>query len=486
MSTSSKHFDLIVLGSGPAGYSCAVQAAKMNKRVVVVEAQRDELGGTWIHTGTVPSKALKEAAKTIFKFHNQFGDEKGRKPFERFQMEDLIQYKSSILESKGQKIMEDLVGYDVQIIRGHGALKDPHTIDVTHADGSTSTLQATHILLATGSRQPLPETFELNGTTVLDIRAILTLTHIPRRLTIVGNTVNAYEFATIFASLGTHVAILCGKPELLSFLDRRIKKEMQKVLDHLDIRLFTSATIDHITKNPLRNCTEVGFHSEPEPDRLQILETDLVLHAGSTIPNTEGLGLEHVGVQLDEKGAILVNEGYQTAEPSIYAAGDVVGTTSFASASFVQGYLAACHMQGDTAFNAEQNQLVPYGIYSIPEIAGVGLTEEEAIERGFDVAAGRAKYKNVTQADVSRTELGVLKLVFEKKSHKLLGVHILGEYATDLIHTGQSVMGNGGTIDYFTQSVMNYPTFSEAYRLAAFHGLNRLEKNLKLLDTSED
>lgn len=486
MPASPKDVDLLILGSGPAGYSCAVQAAKMNQKVVVVESQRDELGGTWIHTGTVPSKALKEAAKTIYKFHTQFGDEKGRKPFERFHMEDLIQYKTSILASKGQKIMEDLQGYDVQIVRGHGTLVDAHTVKVTHADGGASQIKATHILLATGSRQPLPETFELNGSTVLDIRALLTLTHIPRRLTIVGNTVNAYEFATIFASLGTHVSIICGKPELLSFLDRRIKKEMMKVLDHLDIRLFTNASIDHITKNPLRTCTQVGFTSDPDPSRLQIIETDLVLHAGSTLPNTEGLGLENVGVNVDEKGAILVNEGYQTDEPSIYAAGDVIGTTSFASASFVQGYLAACHMQGDDAFNAEQNQLVPYGIYSIPEIAGVGLTEEEAVARGFDVAVGRAKYKKVTQADVSRTELGVLKLVFEKKSHKLLGVHILGEYATDLIHTGQSVMGNGATIDYFTQSVMNYPTFSEAYRLAAFHGLNRLEKNLKLIDTSED
>lgn len=466
-------YDLIIIGSGPAGFSCAMQSSKFDKTVLVVEANEEHLGGTWINTGTVPSKALREAAKTIYHYHTQFRNGTDVLPADRFRMEDLLRYKQSILETKNRQLKDDLIKNEVATVKGRGRLIDPHTVEVTDSEGSKKRFTAGRILLSTGS-SPQPLSRELSkGIEILDYQTVLELTHIPRRLVIMGGGINALEYATIFGALGTRVSVLNSMDEYLPFLDHEIREQLHLCLEERQIIVFNSVTVERIQENDLRNCTEVCFRT-PQEDRLQVLETDHVLFFGKYLPNTTGMGLEELGIELDEEGFIPVDSRYQTRVPSIYAAGDVIGFPTQASVSFVQGRLAACDMFGTPASDLPSD--IPFGIYTLPEMAGIGLTEQDTRKLGIDATVGRAHYSSVTQAGISHHDEGILKLVFETGTLKLLGVHIIGEGATDLIHLGQSVMAFGGDIRYFIQNVINYPSYTEAYRIAAFNGVNRVYK----------
>ena len=463
-------YDVIILGSGPAGYSCAMQTTKFDKKVLIVEADNRNIGGAWLNKGTVPSKALREAADLIHNFHFQFGDEKGRKPYEKFRMEDLMHYKKTILESKNKKVKTDLIKNEVDTARGFGKIIDEHTVEVKDQLNKTNTFTTENILIATGSSPKSPKNFKINHTSVLDYDSILNLTHIPGRLVIVGSGIIAFEFATVFAALGTRITILSDTDNMLSFLDKEIKDELLMILKKKNIQIFKEATVESVKANDLRNCMEVAFTLESSR-RLQVSETDHVLYIGGKTPNSSNIGIDNLNVKLQKDGFIEVNKNYQTAVPNIYAVGDVVGEHSSAAVSFVQGRMAACNM-----FDMQNDSLgadIPYGIYSIPEISAIGLTEFQAKELGIDVTIGRAYFNNLTQADIKQETDGVLKLVFRTDNLKLIGVHIIGSQATDLIHLGQSIMVNGGTIKYFIENVLNYPTYTEAYRIAAFNGINR-------------
>ncbi|MFO7846391.1 MAG: Si-specific NAD(P)(+) transhydrogenase [Balneolaceae bacterium] len=481
-------YDVIILGSGPAGYSCAMQSSKFDKSVLIVEANEESLGGTWINAGTVPSKALREAAKSIQKFHRQFGQEGARKPYERFKMDDLLQYEQTILENKNQKVKNDIIKNEIETVRGWGKIVNNHTIEVVDSFNKKTSYTAKNILISTGSSFNPPEKFSINHDDILDYTSILNLTHIPRRLVIAGSGIISFEYATIFSALGTRVTILADQPEILPFIDHEIHAEIEKVLKKSTIQVHHNVTIEHVSKNKLRTCTEVGYTTELDPDRLQVVETEHVLFVGSTTPNTKNIGLDNLDLQLDENGAIKVNNHFQSSTDNIYAAGDVIGLPSQASVSFVQGRLAASSMFDDQ--NRGMNEAIPYGIYSIPEISSIGLTEKDAVSRGIDVTVGRAYYNNLTQADINHIQDGMLKLVFRSDDLRLIGVHIAGEQAADLIHLGQSVMSQEGTIRYFMEHVINYPTYTEAYRIAAFNGLNRVYeagvKYKKLLKRSAD
>lgn len=467
-------YDVIILGSGPAGFSCAMQSSKFDKRVLIVEANDDHLGGTWINKGTVPSKALREAASSIKKFHEQFGDERGRKPYERFKMDDLLQYKRSILDNKNQKVKTDLIKNEIETARGWGKIIDKNTVEVKDQLNNTNTYSAKNILISTGSSFNKPEVFDVNHSSVLDFESVLDLTHIPRRLVIVGTGIISFEYATIFSALGTRVTVLSERTDMLPFLDDEIEAEVIKIIKKSTIQLFKNVEIQHVSNNKLRTCTEVGFKSTTGDSRLQVVETEHVLFIGNTEPNTANIGLESTGVDLNEEGFIKVDKTFKSSVDTIYAAGDVIGFPAQASASFVQGRLAACSM-----FDKNNHSLdgsTPYAIYSIPEISSIGLTEKDAVNQGIDVTVGRAYYENITQADITHASEGLLKLVFKTDDLKLLGVHIIGEQAADLVHLGQSVMSHNGTINYFMEHVLNYPTFTEAYRIAAFNGINRVYK----------
>lgn len=466
-------YDVIIIGSGPAGFSCAMQSTKFDKKVLIVEADSSQLGGTWLNKGTVPSKALREAADLIKKFHTQFGDEKGRKPFERFRMEDLMHYRETIQESKNKKVKNELIKNEVDTERGWGKIIDSHTVEVTDSLNRTRTFTAANILISTGTSPVRSEAAETEDSDILNYDSVLNLTHIPRRLVIVGSGVIAFEYATIFAALGTRITILSDTDDILPFLDREIKNQLITMLKQRNIQIFHDSSVKKIAHNDLRTCMEVVF-TQNGSDRLHVSETDQVLFIGGKKPNTNGLFADHLEVKTASGGFIEVDSNYRTSVEHIYAAGDVVGDPSSAAASFVQGRLAACtmfDMPGDYPSGD-----IPYAIYSIPEIAGIGLTELKASELGIDVTVGRAYYENLAQADISHQKEGLLKLVFSTKDLRLLGVHIIGESAADLIHLGQSIMERNGTIKYFIENVLNYPTYSEAYRIAAFNGVNRVYK----------
>lgn len=467
-------YDLIVIGSGPAGFTCSMQSSKFNKRVLVVEADKKHLGGTWINTGTVPSKSLREAAKTIYRYQTQFAQNHSKQPLERFRMEDLLQYKKNVLESKNRKVQEDFIKNQVDTARGFGKLLDEHTVEVTGSNGEKKNYTGEYIMLSTGSRPSKPDLDLKEGAEILDYKSILDLAHIPKRLVIIGSSIIAFEYATMFSVLGTRITILNDRNDYIPFLDHEIRDLFRNNLKKRNIIVHNEVSVQKVEKNNLRTSTEVYYKTSLD-DRIQVIETEHVLYFGGYEPNTANLGLDRIGIKTNEDGFIQVNDKYRTNKETIYAAGDVIGLPAMTSVSFVQGRLAACDMFGIDSPEVPEN--IPFGIYTIPEIASIGLTENDARNMGIDVTVGRATYKEITQADISNLNDGLLKLVFSTNDLKLLGVHIIGENATDIIHTGQSVMALGGDILYFIHHVINYPSYTEAYRIAAFNGVNQVNNN---------
>ncbi|HCT50902.1 MAG TPA: Si-specific NAD(P)(+) transhydrogenase [Balneola sp.] len=470
-------YDVIILGSGPAGFSCAMQSSKFDKKVLVIEANQEHLGGAWINSGTVPSKALRETSRIIQRYQNQFPEEAKEKPYTKYLMGDLLSYKDQILESKNKKVENDLIKNEVDTYRGYGSLVDKHTVEVKDHEGGKKKFTAEYIMLATGSYNKAPGGFEVDHNIVLDDNSVLSLTHIPRRMVVIGSGINALEYATTFASLGTRITILSYTSEFLPFLDQDIRSELDKVLADNSIEIIEQVRDLSIGINDLRGSVEVmhSLKDDKEKDRKYVLETEHVLYLGKKLPNTKSLGLEKVGIELDKDGFVKTDGTFRTSVESIFASGDVAGFPRLASASFSQGRIASCEMFREDN-SLEMPEQIPFAIYSIPEISNIGLTQKEAINKGFNVAVGRAYYKNITQGDVSNQQTGLLKIVFDQDTFKILGIHIIGERASDLIHLGQSVMNLGGDIRYFIDHVLNYPTYSEAYRIAAFNGINYVHK----------
>ncbi len=465
-------YDLIILGSGPAGFSCSMQASKYDKRVLMVEANENHLGGSWINSGTVPSKALREAASSIHKYTQQFGDVNNKKPYLLFQMSDLLKIKEKVLQHENNEVKKNLIKNEIRTLRGFGRIVDANSVEVSDSLGTKQIYTANNILISTGSSPKPPKSFKIDHKTILDAQSILTLEHIPRRLVIVGAGVQAIEYATIFASMGTKITILNPEHGYFEYLDHEIKEILDESLKTFRITVFNDIEITKVGKNELRNCTELHFKSDSGEER--VIETEHVLHFAGRIPNSSNIGAETIGLELDEAGYIKVNDDYETNIKGIFAAGDVIGYPQSASASFSQGRIAACQMFQIPI--GDMSGTIPFSVYSIPEFSNVGLTEKEAIDAGYDVTVGRANYENITKATVSNNNTGMLKLVFDTDSFKLLGVHAIGASSCEIIHIGQAVIAFGGDIHYFTSNIMNYPTYAEAYRIAAFNGVNRVYK----------
>lgn len=469
-------YDVIIIGSGPAGFSCAMQSSKFDKKVLVIEANEDSFGGTWINSGTIPSKALRETARIIQRFQSQFEDLSGEKAYQHHQMSELLKYKNEIQQSRNTKVENDFRKNEIDTVHGFGKLIDNHTVEVTDRKGKKKTYKSEFIFLSPGSKPIQPKGFELDHNKILDYISILDLTHIPRKLLVIGSGVQALEYATTFSNLGSRVSILNEADSFLPFLDNEIRDQLETLLAKQKIEVFSNAEHINIKTNTIRNTTEVSYNlrQDNEGKRKRVIETEHVLYLGGKVPNTENLGLSNLGIETDKEGNIIVNNNYRTNIDNIYAGGDVIGYPALASASFSEGRLASCDMFGIQTLDVPPE--IPFAIYSIPEIASIGLSEKEAKSRGHDVTVGRAYYKNITQGDISNQQDGLLKLVFETETLKLVGIHIIGERASDLIHLGQAVMSLGGDIRYFINHVLNYPTYSEAYRIAAFNGMNRVYK----------
>jgi len=459
-------FDLIVIGSGPAGEKGAAQAAYFGKRVALVEKERC-LGGAGVNTGTLPSKTLRETALYFSGLRQRglYGIDYSIK--RELTVPDFMYRKDQVVRSQWALIEANLDRHLIELVPGYAEFEDPHTVRVTSMDGDVRRLSAPVILIATGSYPSWPDDVPRDPERLYDSDSILLMESIPSSLAVIGAGVIGCEYATIFTALGIQVTLLCGHDRLLPFLDEEISEHLRRQLGQLGLSVLMSTTADEI--NPSRR--NVGLRLS----RGQTLEVERVLFATGRLGATHGLGLERVGLTVGRRGHLAVNEHYQTDVPHIYAAGDVIGFPALASTSMEQGRVAMCHAF-DLKYKSQVSNLLPMAVYTIPEISSVGETEQSCREKGIACCIGRARYENNSRGQIIGDPSGLIKLVFSPADQRLLGVHIVGEMASELIHIGQACLLFGGTIDYFIQSVFNYPTLAEAYKYAAYDGLGNLAR----------
>ncbi len=458
------HYDLLVIGSGPAGQKAAIQAAKLRKRVAIVEKE-PHVGGASVNTGTLPSKTLKDAIYYLHGFKLRSFPNVSYALKRNFTLRDLMARKDQVVKNELAIITHQLERNDVEIVHGTASFMDPHTVRVTKANGQTEHFQADYIVIATGSRPRRGNGIPFNNRTICDSDTILATDSIPKTMAVLGGGVIGCEYATMFAAFGIKVTLVDRRKELLRFVD-------QEIVQALIYRMRTNNVTVQLGE-------EIVDVREDERGRAvttlksgKSIVTDMLLYSMGRVSNTEELNLAAIGIATDKTGLIKVNEHYQTEVPSVYAAGDVIGFPGLASTSMEQGRLAACH-----AFHVTQSTLpkvMPYGIYTIPEISTVGKSEEELTEQGIPYETGRAFYKEIARGQIFGDLDGLLKVIFHRDTLQLLGVHIIGEGATELIHIGQAVLTYGGTVDFFVHNVFNYPTLAECYRTAALDGINRL------------
>lgn len=464
-SSSNKFdYDLLVLGCGPAGQRAAVQAAKIRKKVAIVD-RREVVGGVCVNSGTIPSKSFKEAVVFLsgYRQRNIYGA--GYRVKSDIQMSDLTFRCDRIMQTEIEVIKNQLSRNHVEVLHGHGVFLDQHTIKITSADGTSITKTADKILIAVGAKPFRPPNIEFNSETIFDSDDILSMKELPRNLTVVGGGVIGTEYGSMFAALGVHVTIVDARKRLLGFVDEEIVEALQYNMRSIGVTLRLGEEV--------KSCkTRDNGQVVTELKSGKVIVSDCVLYSAGRHSATDTLGLEAVGITADERGKLTVNADYQTSAPNIYAAGDVIGFPALASTSGRQGRLASCH-----AFGIEEqimNVPLPFGIYSIPEISYVGLNEEEATAQEIPYETGIARYREIARGHILGDENGMLKILFHRETKQVIGVHIIGEYATELIHIGQSVIALNGGLRYLMDAVFNYPTLAECYKVAALDGYNKL------------
>lgn len=459
-------FDLICLGCGPAGEKAATQAAYFGRRVAVVERAHTP-GGAMVNTGTIPSKALRETAVMCSAFR--------RRPIPGLRLEfgrelsiaKFMAQRHLIQQEEHDRIESSFDRHGITVVQGHGRLVDPHTVDVTRDDGSTRRLTADFILIATGSSPVRPEHIPFHLPGVVDADGILELDHMPRSLAIVGGGVIGCEYAGIFAEIGVRVTLFEPRDAILPFIDGECRDILLRAMRcaDIDVRLNTAVkSVAHAAVGGLLVTDAIG-RAEPY---------DVFLWAAGRSGNTRDIGLENVGLTPDKRGLLTVDRSFRTSVPSIYAAGDVIGPPSLTSVSMEQGRVAACHMFG-LDFKREVARTFPIGLYTIPPIAMVGLGEPEAAKAGHDIIVGRAPYRLNARGRMYRENEGLLKLVFDRSTRRLLGAAMVGEQATELIHIAQSIIHAGEGVDYLINACFNYPSISELYKYAAYDALQALQ-----------
>jgi NAD(P) transhydrogenase len=468
MSMPTEQFDLVVVGSGPAGEKGAAQAAYFGHKVALVE-QTAEVGGACVHTGTLPSKTLREAALYVTGFQKR----------ELYGMKLAVDRDTSlralmgrlrhVTESQVAQISRNLDRHHILTLRGRAELVGPNEVVVRDPAGAiVRRLSARFLLIATGSSPLRPAGVPFDDPDVEDSDTILDLDRIPDSLAVVGGGVIGCEYACIFAALGTKITIIEGRSALMGFLDGEISTQLKTHLERHEHRVLLGDAVEQVERvpgGPLR----VALRSGGE------LLVDKILYSAGRAGNTAGLGLDKADVKMDPRGRILVDEHYQTSAPHVYAAGDVIGNPALASVSMEQGRVAMCHAFG-IPYKTRVSPITPYGVYTIPEISMVGQTEEELQKAGVPFVVGRARYENNARGQIIGEQDGLLKLVFDPETKKVLGVHMIGDRSTELIHIGQMVMHYGGSIDVFIDSVFNFPTMTEVYKYAAYDGLQSLQR----------
>lgn len=457
------HYDLLVIGSGPSGQKAAIAAAKLGKRVAIIERRSQHLGGVCLHWGTIPSKTMREAIMhlTGFRHRNVYTERYQQK--RKITMHDLRRKLKQVIEHELQVLHGHFDRNNVDLLVGEAKFVDPHTIEVC-CDGQCTRASADKILLAVGTKPARPAHIPFDGKTVFDSDELLQLDQIPRSMIVIGGGVIGIEYAIMFATLGVEVTVVDGRDRLLDFCDREIVDTL--VFHARGLGMVFRLGEDVVGIDRLRN-NNVAVRLES--GKRLIAET--ALFSVGRVGDTANLNLEAAGLQVDERGRLWCNERHQTWVPHIYGVGDVIGFPALASASMEQGRKAVCEMFGQPTKAATT---LPYGLFTIPEISMIGKTEQQLTNEKIPYEVGVGSFRELARGHISGDEHGLLKLLFHRETRQVLGVHCIGDSATEIIHLGQAIMALGATIDYFRDTVFNYPTMTEAYKVAAFNGLNKL------------
>ena len=463
---ASENYDVIIIGAGPAGEGAAINAVKLGKKVAVVE-EKEYVGGNCTHLGTIPSKSLRHAVKQIYQFNNNAMFREIGEP-RWFSFPNVLKSAQEVIKLQVKSRTYYYSRNRISLYFGRASFIDEQTVAVVENNtGTTRQLTAKSIIIATGSRPYKPKNIDFNHPRIYDSDTILQLTHTPRRIIIYGAGVIGCEYASIFSSLGVLVDLIDNRDRLLSFLDKEIS-------DALSYHLRNNNVI-------IRHHEEYQkIEAEDDSVRLylksgKIIKANALLWANGRTGNTQNLGIENIALQANKRGQLEVNHHYQTVVENIYAAGDVIGWPSLASASYNQGRFAANNLKSKDDVRYVSN--VPTGIYTIPEISSLGKTEEQLTQAAIPYEVGKAWFSRLARAQITGETVGMLKLLFHRETHAILGIHCFGDQAAEIVHIGQAIMeqsGKANHLEYFLYTTFNYPTMAEAYRVAALDGLNRL------------
>ncbi len=465
-----REYDLICIGSGPAGEKAASQASYFGHRVAIVECKARP-GGAMVNSGTLPSKALRETSLLCSSFNRRPIPGVDIRLDRRISVPRFMAQRHMLEQQEHDRIERSMDRHGVDVYAGRGRLQDANTVLVEQANGSTIALRTKFILIATGSSPLRPSHIPFHLPNVVDADGVLELTHLPASMLVAGGGVIGSEYACIFSEMSVRVTLAHNGESILTFLDEECRQQLVQSMKFAGIEFKPNASVRSV--EPAGDSKlNVAFESG------ETLTTDCVLWAAGRSSNTAGLGLEAVGVAMGNRGLVLVDDHYRTNIPSIFAAGDVIGFPALASTSMEQGRIAACHMF-DIDFKKALTKHMPMGIYTIPSVATIGLSHEDAIKQGCDVVIGRSMYRDNLRGRMLGDQEGMLKCVFDRKSHALLGAAIVGEDATELIHLAQAVIEAGKGIEYFIDACFNYPSLHELYKYAAYNALQNLAAERK-------
>jgi NAD(P) transhydrogenase len=461
-----QNYDLIVIGSGPAGQRAAIQGSKMGKRVALIE-RREVVGGVCVNTGTIPSKTFREAVLHLsgYYYQNIYGVNYRVK--EKITMSDLAFRVQHVIKTEVDVIQAQLSRNNVELIIGIATFIDPHTLRVSSSRGE-QTYCGDFFVVATGTKPAEATKVPINGRNIIDSDQVLEMPEIPKSMIVVGGGVIGVEYTCMFAALGVRVILVEKRPRLLEFADSEMVEALSYNLRDHRVTMRLNEEVESVEETPDGKVV-ANLESKKK------LSGDALLYAVGRQGNVAELNLEAAGVQADARGRIKVNAEYRTEQPHIFAVGDVIGFPSLASVSMEQGRIAAAGAFGKAVVSNPASY--PYGIYTIPEISFTGKTEEQLTDEDVPYEVGVAYYREIARGQIRGDTTGRLKLIFHRETKQVLGVHVIGEGASELLHIGQAVMILGGTVEYFIDTVFNYPTLAECYKAAAFNGLNKLTQH---------
>jgi NAD(P) transhydrogenase len=458
------HYDMLVIGSGPSGRRAAVQSAKLGKSVLVVDKGR-RLGGVSVHTGTIPSKTLRETVLNLSGWRERGFYGRGYRVKQDIAASDLISRLHKTLDHEVEVLQHQFMRNGVKYIHALAKLTGSNRATVETEAGEVSEVGFDHALISVGTRPHRPDNIPFDHEHVFDSDEILDIKALPRTLAVIGGGVIGVEYATIFSALDVPVTLIESRENILEFVDRELVDDFIHQMRDRGMTVRLGCGVKDVV------VTAKGVETNLSDGRL--VRTEMLLYAAGRSGNVDSLGLDTVGIETDARGRIKVDSTtFQTSMPHIYACGDVIGFPSLASTSMEQGRVAACHAFGITL--PPPPETFPYGIYSVPEISTVGMSEEQVRESGESYECGLARFRETSRGHIMGVNSGFLKLIFGLESRRLLGAHIVGEGATELIHIGQAVINLGGTVDFFVNNTFNYPTLAEAYKIAGLDAWNRM------------